>query len=218
MASDSTGVLTPSSRTASREVRRQQLIDATIAVLASKGYASLTVADVARGAGLSVGIVDFHFGGKQELLAETLRFLAQDYQARWQGALAAAGSDPANRLKALLLNDFDPAVYTPQRLAAWIAFWGEAQGRPLYDQICAAFDHTRLAATSEICGTLIKDGGYPLTAPVVAQALEALSDGLWYGMVSETSRSSGEALAKRAETAVLSVLGAYFPKHFKESS
>ena len=47
---------------------------------------------------------------------------------------------------AMMLADFDPAASTPERLAAWIAFWGETQGRPTYDEICAAFDAERLFA------------------------------------------------------------------------
>mgnify|MGYP001764514143 CR=1 FL=1 len=51
-------------RKASKEVRKQQLIEATIRVLAVKGYAALTVADVAKAAGLSTGIIIFHFVSK----------------------------------------------------------------------------------------------------------------------------------------------------------
>ena len=36
------------SRKASKEVRKQQLIEATIRILAQKGFAALTVADVAK--------------------------------------------------------------------------------------------------------------------------------------------------------------------------
>ena len=42
----------PALRKAEPGVRRHQLIEATIAVLARRGYAALTVADVARQAGL----------------------------------------------------------------------------------------------------------------------------------------------------------------------
>src|SRR5438132_1580254 len=132
MADDSTitTAANPAGRTASREVRLQQLIDATIGVLAAKGYAAVT-----------------------------LRSLAQEYQANWRRALDQAKPEPAARLAALLLADFDPAHSTPQRISAWIAFWGESQGRPLYDAICAEFDRERLAATTRICATLISDGG-----------------------------------------------------------
>ena len=59
----------PPQRKATRDVRRQQLIEATIKVLGQKGYAATTVADVARAAGLSTGIVIFHFDSKDQLLA-----------------------------------------------------------------------------------------------------------------------------------------------------
>ena len=72
-----------------------------------------------------------------------------------------------------------------------------------------------MATTTEICDTLIKQGGYPHEAATVAQVLESLSDGLWYGMVGEAAQATGGIQAKRAETAVMSALSAYFPKHFK---
>ena len=74
------------SRKAARDVRRAQLIEATIAVLARKGYAALTVADVAKEAGLSPGIVIFHFTSKDELLAAVLSFLAAEYRQHWESS------------------------------------------------------------------------------------------------------------------------------------
>ena len=118
-------------------MRRQQLIESTIAVLARKGYAGLTIADVAKEAGLSAGIVIFHFNSKDELLAAVLGALAAEYRSHWAERMEAAGPAAADRLKALLLSDFDTEVYTREKLAAWVAFWGEIQGRPFYDQICA---------------------------------------------------------------------------------
>ena len=76
----------PSSRKASRPVRRQQLIDATIAVLARKGYSALTVADVAKTAGLSVGIINFHFESKEKLLPPV--------SAIWPKNITATGMMP----------------------------------------------------------------------------------------------------------------------------
>ena len=97
----------PGSRKASREFRRHQLIEATIDVLARKGYAALTLADVARAAGLSVGMVIFHFESKEKLLVETLKSLAEDYRVNWQEALATAGPTPAHKLANLLTADFN---------------------------------------------------------------------------------------------------------------
>ena len=61
-----------------RDTRRQQLIEATIATLAHCGYARMTLAEVTRRAGLSQGLVNFHFDSKERLLTETLLYLAED--------------------------------------------------------------------------------------------------------------------------------------------
>ena len=65
-------------RKASKETRRQQLIEATIDSLARRGYSETTMADVADGAGLSRGIVNFHFESKEKLLVATLQYMADE--------------------------------------------------------------------------------------------------------------------------------------------
>ncbi|MBM3521016.1 MAG: TetR family transcriptional regulator [Alphaproteobacteria bacterium] len=204
----------PAGRRASRDVRRVQLIEATITVLARRGYSALTIADVARQAGLSLGIVNFHFASKERLLAECLRHLAGGYRQTWMAAMEAAGPDPARRLAAMLLADFDPASFTSERLAAWIAFWGETQGRPTYDEICGAFDAERLAANTALCRELAAAGPYAIDAALAARTLEALGDGLWYGMVSASGKA-GDGGAETGRRAVRLALAAFFPHHFK---
>ncbi|WP_373506335.1 TetR family transcriptional regulator C-terminal domain-containing protein [Aestuariivirga sp.] len=201
-------------RKASRDVRRQQLIDSTIRILGQKGYAALTIADVARSAGLSTGIVIFHFNSKDELLSAVLRFLAEEYRQHWENALEASGPDPADRLRALLTADFDRAVYTPEKLAAWIAFWGETQGRPTYDQICSGPDAERQRATLLLCETLVAEGRYGLDPTVVMRALEALCDGMWFGVAADGAGHPGRITPEEAHRIVDTVLMAFFPRHF----
>ena len=75
--------------------------------LARKGFAALTVADVAQEAGLSPGIVIFHFTSKDELLAAVLSFLADRIpRALDETGCGSAGPSAAERMKALLLCRF----------------------------------------------------------------------------------------------------------------
>ena len=89
-------------RALAKERRRQQLIDATIKCISKKGLGSTTLADVAKEAGLSQGIVNLHFNSKDNLLAETLRFLAEDYDMEFRQALEKSAPDPAAKLLALM--------------------------------------------------------------------------------------------------------------------
>ena len=74
----------PQPRKMSRDTRRAQLIEATIETLALRGYARTTLTEVARMAGLSHGVVNFHFDTKEKLLSETLALLAEEFRLNWQ--------------------------------------------------------------------------------------------------------------------------------------
>jgi len=203
-------------RKAARPVRRQQLIDSTIAVLARKGYAGLTIADVAKAAGLSAGIVIFHFNSKDELLAAVLGALAAEYRVHWEERMNAAGPAAADRLKAVLLSDFDTDVYTREKLAAWVAFWGEIQGRPFYDQICAGSDAERQAATEALCRKIVAEGGYALDPLLTARGLESLGDGLWVGLGGAGYK--GQVNGAQAKQVMAAALAAFFPRHYGQKA
>ncbi|MDZ4394164.1 TetR family transcriptional regulator C-terminal domain-containing protein [Cypionkella sp.] len=194
-------------RKLSREARREQLIEATIAVLAIKGYARVTMSDVANQAGLSHGLVNFHFQSKELLLAETLTYLADEYVQNWQRALAVAPPEPAAQLDALIRADFTPELCTPQRLAAWCAFWGEAQSRPLYQEKCGANNAEYVTKLEALCAALLGPSG---NAERVARAIRVASEGLWMDLVTQAEPYTvDEAL----ET-LLAVAAAFFPQAF----
>lgn len=197
-------------RKQSRAARREQLIDATIAVIAEKGYARTTLADVARRAGLSQGLANFHFASKERLLAETMVQLAEDYRQNWMRVLAEAGPAPARQLDALIRADLSPELNSPLQLAAWCAFWGEAQARPVYQELCGSNDETYIALIEDICTRLIAEGGYDLPAIRVARALRVAVAGVWLDLVTmRVPYGLDEALATLHLAA-----SAFFPRHF----
>lgn len=203
-------------RKATRDVRRAQLVDATISALARKGYAALTLSDVAKEAGLSSGIVIFHFNSKDGLLAAVLSALATEYHQNWADRVRAAGPSSAARLKAMLLADFDTAVFTPERLAAWVAFWGEAGGRPVHDEICAPYDAERRRVLEGLCSHIIAEGGYGIEPQLAMSTLVALCDGLWLGLAAPGAGQSGRVAAPEAERIVTVTLACLFPRHFSQ--
>ncbi len=72
-----------SNRTANREARRRQLIEATIASIAELGFTDTTLSTVTTRAKLSHGTINFHFKSKQLLLVETLKYLAEEHRDHW---------------------------------------------------------------------------------------------------------------------------------------
>lgn len=197
-------------RKASKETRRQQLIEATIDSLARRGYSETTMADVADGAGLSRGIVNFHFESKEKLLVATLQYMADEYSVHWRAALGKAGDDPARQLRAIVAADFDRAICNKRKLAAWCAFWGEAKSRPTYQALCGARDAGYQRVVIEICTTLRQQGGYAFDPHGTALALSAMLEGLWLRLMMGTEDVTRET----AFAAANEFLAAVFPKHF----
>ena len=166
-------------RTQSRDARRTQLIEATIATIAERGYSRTTLTDVSRRAGLSHGLVLFYFETKDRLLAETLDYLSEEYRANWQAALAAAGPEPEQRLAALIEADFRPEVCRPGRLSAWCAYWGESQSRPLYQARCGANDEHYNRILEAICAGMNERHGYGAAPVRAARLIRITIEGTW---------------------------------------
>ena len=197
-------------RKASKEIRRQQLIEATIDVMARKGYSGTTMLDVAKAAGLSSGIVNFHFETKEKLLVETLKYLAEEYRANWHKALNGAGTDATDKLRALLFSDFNPEICSPRKLAAWCAYWAEAQSRPTYLEHCGSNDEEYSAIVLDLCRAIIKKGRYALEPELIARALDALLEGLWLDLMTMAKPYSLDD----AKQTIATCLHAFFPKHY----
>ena len=201
-------------RKASKETRRQQLIEATIDSLAKRGYSETTMADVADGAGLSRGIVNFHFESKDKLLVATLQYMADEYSAHWRASLQKAGSEPAKQLAALVASDFDRAICTKRKLGAWCAFWGEAKSRPTYQALCGARDEAYQNVFVDLCRRRKADGGYDFDPHTTALGLSAMLEGLWLRLMMGTE----EVTRETAHHAAVEYLASAFPKHFSREA
>ena len=199
-------------RTAAREKRRMQLIDATMKCIAKKGMGSMTLSDVAGTAGLSQGIVNLHFKSKDNLLNETLRYLADEYRMQFDRALNRSGPAPADKLQALMELDLRPSICERRKVAVWFAFWGEVKSRPAYQRICGEFDSYYDKAVEDLCRELITEGNYEnLDAEAMALALMSLTNGLWLSCLISPQTWDRDVAANSIQI----FLGREFPNHFE---
>lgn len=202
-------------RTESRDVRRKQLIMATIDSISKRGFSGTTLKHVTEGANLSHGVVNYHFENKEMLYVETLGYLTREHYQLWSKLMNAAGPNPAHQLAAIIEADFDKKICSQKKLSVWFAFWGQAKYRPNYLKVHHKFDDDRFVELTRLCGEIIDDGKYPnLNAEHIARTLEALIDGLWLNiMLYPTS-------AKRQECRdnCFIALAEFFPKHFVHPS
>lgn len=166
-----------------KDERRQQLIDATITVIARQGFAGTRLADVARQAGVSYGVVSFYFKTKDELLLATLQWLAAEYTQVWRKAVDRAGHDPVNRLRAIIEADFSPRIASEKKIAVWYAFWAESRVRPNYRKLCAELFNDYHWQVRTIIQELIDEYEcHHLDAHRITLGINAMTDGMWLDM------------------------------------
>lgn len=198
-------------RTASKEARRQQLIDATMKCIARNGMGSTSIGDVAKEAGLSQGIVNLHFQSKENLLNETLQHLSDEYTGHFNKVLETAGPAPAQKLRALMELDFRANICDRRKLAVWFAFYGEVKSRPAYQRICQNREERYDAVVEDLCEEIIQDGNYNnVTASNASTTLFALTNGLYLDRL-----VSPGAFDRHAAMGVIDeYLQNVFPNHF----
>lgn len=97
--------------------RRRQIVDAAIETLAEVGYAAATLGEIAKRAGISRGLISYHFAGKAELIAKVL-FAVYVEGAEAMGPRIAAESTPSGQLRAYVQSNLDYMRDKPQRMAA----------------------------------------------------------------------------------------------------
>ncbi len=94
---------------ADRHARRLQIIEAVVRTTVQGGLQAATFRTIAKEAGLSVRLVQYYFGTKDQLLADTLQQVGTGAVARISHALEELGSDPRPKAKIwTILSQFLP--------------------------------------------------------------------------------------------------------------
>ena len=74
--------------TASQEIvlsdRKQQILQAAIEIIASKGYGKLTMRGLARASGMKLGALQYHFRTWEDMLRALATYIGDAYQRSWE--------------------------------------------------------------------------------------------------------------------------------------
>jgi TetR/AcrR family transcriptional regulator, transcriptional repressor of bet genes len=79
------------------ELRRRQILDAVVDVTVTGGLAAATFRTIAEQAGVSVRLVQYYFGDKNRLLADTLTHVQHDIAELVATGTSALGDEPTAR-------------------------------------------------------------------------------------------------------------------------
>lgn len=156
------------------DMRRRQLISATIDSIHDVGFSAATLQSISRHAGVSTGLVAHYFKDKDGLLEATLRSLASDLSAAIVEKLRQAVT-PRDRLAAVVAGLLAPEQFEPRIARVWLAFWGQVTHAPKLKRVQNIYEKRLLANLRHAFKQVLPAE----QAEEQAIALAALIDGLW---------------------------------------
>lgn len=139
--------------------RRAQIVQGLLTVMAKEGYARASVVAIARAAGLSPGLVHYHFGSKQEVLVGLVDELTGRFSRRLERRLEGVEA-PLSRLDAWI----DAALARgddsePDTVQAWVFVGAEAVRQPEVRELYREAVSSRLAYLSDAMRAALREQG-----------------------------------------------------------
>lgn len=155
-------------------IRRQGLIEATVEAIHERGFCDVTVAQIAKRAGVSPALAHHYFGSKDQLLAATMGHLLQDLSDGIRQRLALAET-PRARISAIIDGNFAPAQFRPSVIAAWMAFYAKARTTRSSQRILRIYaSRLRSNLTFNLRSFMKREH-----AVAVAEGTASMIDGVW---------------------------------------
>jgi TetR/AcrR family transcriptional repressor of bet genes len=149
--------------------RREEIVDGLLEVMATRGLKGASTAAIAEAAGLTPGLVHYHFKTKAAVLESAVDRLLADHRKRVVRALAGA-RQPVERVDAWIDATADRDHADPRAVACWVALAGEATS-----------DRTVRTALRRALRVMLDDLGPLLEAALPDQPAderETLADGM----------------------------------------
>jgi TetR/AcrR family transcriptional repressor of bet genes len=159
-----------------REIRRAQLIRATMEVINDVGLLHASVAKIGQQAGISPSIINHYFDGKSGLVEATMRSILKDLSMGINLRLAKVPKDDMMaRIAAIVGENFSSQQQDEAVVKTWLAFWAQAMHDPALKRLQRVNEKRLLSyLTFELKRCMPRH-----KAKMVAASIAALIDGIW---------------------------------------
>ena len=185
-----------------------RIVDAMRQSVAERGTAGSTFDQVAREAGVSRGLLHYHFGTKERLIAEVVRRDAEIRLELLGGELA--GAHTVDDVIAALLHSLDDLVERdPGFVALRFELFTSGRRNPEIAAEFAALQRATRSYVAELLAAKEREGVLRLAddAEAVAAVLLSLADGLALSLLGEPEHDHRATLGAAAAAARTLLLG-----------
>ncbi len=171
----------PTRREQAAEDARRRILAAAADCLVRDGLAQVRMAGIAKAAGVSAGLLHYHFDTKEQLFAEVLTYSSEISNELTEQALERAGTQPAQRLTAYL----DRCLPSDELLTHDWLLWQElallCMRQPQLAKVGDELYEGHYGTVAEIIREGVTQGVFDLPAEeirMVAETAVALCDGV----------------------------------------
>jgi len=128
-----------------------------MSVMSTSGYGGATIPLIAKAAGLSTGLVHYHFDTKQSILLELVRHLIEIVDERFQ---SSKESEPAARLTAYINAHLAyRSGANPMAVSCWNIIGAEAVNQPEIKAAYQAAMYDQVAVLEKVCEDILRAEG-----------------------------------------------------------
>ena len=200
----------PNRRDLAAEEARNRILVAAADCIVRDGLVNVRMAGIAKAAGVSSGLVHYHFATKEQLFTEVLSHSSAVSNALTEQALERAGTQPVQRLSAFL----DRCLPSDELLTHDWRLWQELDllclRQPALAKVGTDVYETIYATVADIITAGIESGDFDLDAAdarSVAETAVALCDGVGARVVAPGPDLSLEQARSMVASAVGRLVG-----------
>jgi len=175
--------------------RQERILDAVVDRLARGGISAVSMRAVAQQAGVSLGLLNYHFADKAGLVrAALLRIEEQDLALLDPGP----GTDPQQQLREVLGRIAQPRYLAADYLAQRLQLWSLAQADPSYAQINAQSQQRYREGLTALLARARPDLSRPECRRRAAD-IDVVQNGIWLTALLGLDRASIRRSVARCE-------------------
>jgi AcrR family transcriptional regulator len=196
-------------RTPIEDIRRSELVQAAIEVIAKRGFDRTTVRDIAKSAGAAAGSVHYYFKSKDELLRAAFEELEARFHRQVEQTLSTDGS-ASDKLRSLVDLFFGDSAAETEQWDVQIDVWQQASRHAEFREAFTAAHDWWVTTVAEILAAKGAQAEQAEARPPAdlrrdATELAALMDGL--GIYCHVTHQVDSELARRIALERLTAMG-----------
>ncbi|MEW5422830.1 transcriptional regulator BetI [Amorphus sp. 3PC139-8] len=188
-------------------VRKDALVRAAIGAIGEVGSLDVTVAAIARRAGVSAALAHHYFGSKDTLFLAAMRRILEDFGRSVQAGYHRCRT-PRERIHAVIEACFDEEQFDPAVVSAWLSFYVMAQRSPEAARLLAVYRKRLDSNLVHALKALVPDAD----ARRIADGIAAMIDG-YYIRAALRAPTVDRSAAVAQVTSCLNVHLASSPSH-----